>query len=355
MQNKPQHVAGIPGTEIRLEGATWGYFAGTSYLGLQTLPAFTDLVADATRRLGTHWGASREGPVAPAIYEEAEKQIARWTGSEAACSVSSGFLAGRLLADAFAGTAFQCVYHPACHAALMPAGAERARDLKHMVRQLDEARNNGEAQPVLFTDTIDFSRGPELVSRQLEGIDLSGVILVADDSHGFGVLGPDGAGACSDLASLDAAELIVCGSLGKALGITAGIILGRSERIRQLRRLPAFAGASPAPPAGLAALCTSLESGLIRAQRSKLLLNIRDFQGQLGHLTFLSGLDDFPVYLFAGSGLASFLASQQILVSHFRYSAESSGAPGRIVLTAAHTPVQLERLAKHLSQFPDTQ
>lgn len=355
MKNTPRHVPGIPGPEFTSEGTTWWYFGGTSYLGLQTLPAFRNLVADSTRQLGTHWGASREGPIEPAIYEQAENQMARWTGSEAACSVSSGFLAGRLLADAFAGEAYQCVYHPACHAALMPAGASRSYSRDHLVEQLEDARKMEGVQPVLFTDTIDFTRGPERVSGQLAGIDLSGVILVADDSHGFGVLGPDGSGAYSDFARLNAAELIVCGSLGKALGITAGIILGRSGRIQGLRQLPAFAGASPAPPAGLAALSSALDSGLIGAQRNKLLENMHYFRDRAAHMPLLSGQADYPVYLFTDSRLAPFLASKQILVSHFRYSAESSGAPGRIVLTASHTPAQLERLVSDLQEFADIQ
>lgn len=355
MKNKRHHVPGIPGPEFKSQGTTWWYFGGTSYLGLQTLPAFRDLVADSTRYMGTHWGASREGPLEPAIYEEAEKQMAHWTGCEAACSVSSGFLAGRLLADAFSGEAYQCVYHPACHAALMPAGAARSRNLDHMVRQLEEARNNSGVQPVLFTDTIDFTSGPEQICGQLAGIDLSGVILVADDSHGFGILGADGAGAYTDFAKLEADELIVCGSLGKALGITAGIILGRVGRIQGLRQLPAFAGASPAPPAGLAALSAALDSGLIREQRAKLQENIREFHNLVAQLPLVSGRDNFPVYLFSESILADHLASRRILVSHFRYSAESSGTAGRIVLTAAHSSAQISRLAKYLLQFTDTQ
>jgi len=61
-----------------------------------------------------------------------------------------------------------------------------------------------------------------------------GAIPVVDDSHGIGVLGRDGSGILSHFG-IDNYGGIYTASLGKALGVTGGVIGGKASLIRYLR------------------------------------------------------------------------------------------------------------------------
>ncbi|MBC2839347.1 aminotransferase class I/II-fold pyridoxal phosphate-dependent enzyme [Robiginitalea sp. SC105] len=355
MEKKTHSVSRIPGAEFRSDGAQWLYFGGTSYLGVQSHEGFQELMTRFTREMGTHWGASREGQLVPAIYGETEAALAAWTGSEACITVSSGFLAGRLLADAFSGNGYHCLFSPNCHAALLPARSGRASSWEALELDLLKIRQQGGKQAVLFTDTIDFSDGPRFVVEKLRTLDLTDVILIADDSHGTGVLGDGGRGSFPELRGLAVRDLMVCASMGKALGVTAGLILGTSTRIQSLRQEPAFAGASPAPPAALATFCAALDSGLYLEQFERLWANVRLFSGWLRDLPGVTGGAHFPVFLFRKAALAAFLESNNVLATHFSYAAEQPESPGRIVLTASHSEAHIRSLAKILGAFQDLQ
>ena len=340
----------LPGPEFRAGGQTYLYFGGTAYLGLQQLPEFKALLAEATLRMGTHWGASRGGNVVVDVYAEAEQKLAAWTGSEAALTLSSGFLAGRLLAEFYARDPYSCFYSPSCHAALLPPGARRAAgwaDLRSAL--LTFLKNHPDRQAVLFTDSLDFNNSPGPVNETLKTLPAESCLLVADDSHGLGVLGPRGNGAFSGLRALGFRKLLVCASLGKAMGVTAGVVLGPSEILKELEQTPLYSGASPAPPASVATLAQALDSGLYARQREKLLRNLSYFAERIGQVSGLQGIPGHPVWTFRDPSLAEGLYTRGILVTHFDYPAEgSTGSPSRIVLSAAHSEEQIGRLASQI-------
>lgn len=347
----------IPGSHFSLDGEPHLYFGGTSYLGMQSLTKFRELQGRLVSELGTHWGASRGGNIGLSIYREAEERIAVWSGSPAACTLSSGFLAGRLLVEAFAGPAYHCFFSPNCHAALLPPGKHRHSDWSELKRTLNdhiEQKNN--IQAVLFTDTISFDKGPQRIDAQLEDLPKEQLLLVADDSHGLGILGSDGTGAYKDLNKIGFRELIVCGSMGKALGVTAGVVLGESPRIESLMEHPLFLGASPAPPAALGSLAHALEKGWYQQQHYRLSEHIAYFLKGTAHLPFLHSMEGYPVSAFHSADLADFLMRHRIIITHFAYAAEAStSSPSRIVLTATHNRQELDCLIHKLNDFDKSQ
>ncbi len=347
------HLDHIPGPEITLGGETYLYFGGTAYLGMQYHPEFKALLAGATLHAGTHWGASRKGNVQVDAYANAEQKLAAWTGSEAALTLSSGFLAGRLLAEYFTGEPYGCFYSPSCHAALLPPGASRAATWEALAAALEAfLKNYPHRQAVVFTDSLDFQHKPGPVNEALRALPTQNCLLVADDSHGLGVLGSDGNGAYPGLRALGFRQLLVAASLGKALGVTAGVVLGPSELLVALEQTPLFSGASPAPPASLMALSKALDSGLYARQRAQLLGNMAHFAHRLGQVHGLQQVAGHPVWTFRDPALAASLFSHRIVVTHFDYAAEgSTGSPSRIVLTAAHSTQQLNQLASLLQEL----
>jgi 7-keto-8-aminopelargonate synthetase-like enzyme len=209
----------------------------------------------------------------------------------------------------------------------------------------------GERTPVVFTDTVGSDTRPGPVWDALATLQRE-CILVADDSHGIGICGPDGSGSWKALSEFGFRGLLLCASLGKALGVTAGMVAGPSGILERLRDTPFFAGASPAPPAGLGAMAEALDRGRYREKFNQLVRIVDYFQQKTKGLSILSRFPRYPVFYVAEPKLASYLRANRIFITDFEYAAEAgSTSPRRIVLTAAHQARHIDPLAGALTAF----
>lgn len=342
----------IPGPRIRIGDTSYLYFGGTAYLGAQTDYEFRKMLANFTLELGSHWGASRAGNLVLSVYEKTESALASWLGSEACLTLSSGFMAARLLVEYFAATGRPCFFSPNCHEALLPPGRKRIPDWKTLQRELEEClTEDGKMKPVVFTDTIGGNLHPGPIWETLKSLPQA-CTVVADDSHGLGICGSDGSGSWKALSELGFRELLLCSSLGKAMGITAGMIAGPAKILEALKLTPFFVGASPAPPSGLAALAKSLNNGFYLQQHLRLLENVEYFNQKVGNMKILKSYPGYPVFYFANKELAAHLFRSRIFITDFEYAAEAgTDSPKRIVLSAAHEKIHLDRLAEILNAF----
>ncbi len=345
----------IPGTEIQKEGRTYLYFGGTAYLGMQRDPDFLELMSGCIRRLGTHWGASRVGNVRLPVFKSAELALATWIGSPASLTLSSGFLAARLVSEYFIRRHPSCFFSPNCHEALLPPGTKREPDWKSLATALEEGKEvKGSLPPVIFTDSMGGADSPGPVWERLKTLPRE-CILVVDDSHGIGISGPDGSGSWKPLEAMGFKEVVLCASLGKAMGITAGMVAGSARRLDELEKTPFFSGASPAPPAGLAAFLSALETGMYRQKWQQLIARVNFLYNRIDALDFLAVQKGYPVVGFTNRELAAHLLGNGILITDFQYPAEGdASSQSRIVLTAAHTEGQLQSLADNLAAFRDS-
>jgi 7-keto-8-aminopelargonate synthetase-like enzyme len=344
------NLEAIPGPEVQIGDTSYLYFGGTSYLGMQTDLRFREELAGFTVKLGTHWGASRAGNLVLSVYDKTEASLARWVGSESCLTLSSGFMAARILVEHFTTPGYSCLFSPNCHEALLPAGGQRARDWSELYSEVGKELQK-DRTPVVFTDTVGGEETPGPILQRLEALP-GKCILVADDSHGIGVCGSRGRGSWNALQKFNFKDLLVCSSLGKALAITAGMVAGPARILNQLRETPFFEGASPAPPAGVAALGVGLSEGWYEQQYKRLLQNTRYFYKRTNHLQLLKSQPPYPVFYFTNPKLAQYLRENRILITDFEYAAEAgSSSPKRIVITAAHRKEHLEKLAKVLEQF----
>ncbi len=340
----------IPGPELHIGNTAYLYFGGTSYLGMQTDLRFRETLAGFTVEIGTHWGASRAGNLVLSVYDKTESALAKWVGSEACLTLSSGFMAARILVEYFTNPEYSCFFSPNCHEALLPPGGRRTVDWSELYAEIrKESLKN--RTPVVFTDTVGGEEKPGPILERLKALPRE-CILVADDSHGIGICGSHGSGSWEALQALRFKEVILCSSLGKALGITAGMVAGPARILDQLRETPFFEGASPAPPAGVATLGVSLREGWYKQQYKRLLQNTTYFHALTGHLQLLKSQPPYPVFYFTNPKLAQYLRDNRILITDFEYAAEAgSTSPKRIVITSAHQNAHLERLAQVLEQF----
>ncbi len=343
-------VSKFPGRTINTDGNTFLYFGGTSYLGVQSDSEFQKLVVRSIRQYGSNFGASRRSNVQFSIFEEAEAYMAKWVGSEASLTMSSGYLAGQLVANHFNTKEYRMFYAPNSHSALFRTNAKpytTYTTLNIALREHIEKKNR--EIPVIFLDSIDFSGCNYPDFQILQTLPLTSCILVVDDSHGIGVVGEEGSGVYGSLSAIPCQEIVVCASLGKALGLQGGAVFGKKERIEQMKSSNFFGGASPAAPFYLAIFMEAQE--VYSKKRNLLQGNINRFLSELKITRLLNYMPGYPVFGFSNALLTDYLRKNNILITDFKYPTEDTYATNRIVLTAAHTEEDIIYLSGTLNCF----
>ncbi len=340
----------FPGRKIDYNNREYLYFGGTAYLGMQTDPEFLSIYIRHVSELGTNYGASRLSNIQLEVYDQAEKLLGEWVGSASTISLSSGYLAGQLLAQHFHDREFKLFYAPNTHSSLFLDDHHTYENYDALKTALNEhLEKNDSRTPVICLDTIDFKGEGYPHFRGLESLPLKSCIVIADDSHGIGLVGKTGNGSFETLKKLNPQELILCCSLGKAMGLQAGAVFGPKDRLSDLRNSALFAGSSPASPAIMATLVEALPLYSLRRQR--LLEHIDLFIDSLDQTEKFNWMDQYPVFVYDNQGLTEFLFEKGICVTNFNYPAESESWQSRIVLSAVHLEEDIQKLTSHINSF----
>ncbi|HET6928518.1 MAG TPA: aminotransferase class I/II-fold pyridoxal phosphate-dependent enzyme, partial [Hyphomicrobiaceae bacterium] len=141
----------------------------------------------------------------------------------------------------------------------------RHLDMDELERHLVDAARTC-ARAIIVTDGVFSMRGVhaplERIRAIIDRFDTAfaeNAILIVDDSHGVGALGPRGRGA-EEVTHPGAADLLIA-TLGKAFGVNGGYVVGSDAIVRFLRETsPFYIFSNPITPAeaaaGLAALGT---------------------------------------------------------------------------------------------------
>ena len=306
-------------------------------------PAFQELLREGLAAYGAHFGGSRKSNIQLAIFEEVEAYLAHLSGMESALVFSSGTLAGQVLLKALPEEVALSAA-PGVHPALWGEGAVPGRERwEQWAEQAAEACQQPGPPLALLSNALDplavraydFSFLQNIQPRRR-------VLLIVDDSHGFGLRGPGGAGIFPSLSTLTHIECLGISSLGKACGIPAGAVFGPRPWIKRIWDGPFFGGASPAPAPYLHAF---LRAGdLYAAQRQRLWEQVRYFLHRLPPQLPLRYLPDFPVFFSADETLSPSLEARGIILSSFRYPSAEDPVFTRIIINSLHTEADLEEL-----------
>ena len=347
------YIDDYPGRGIKVNGRKYLYFGGTSYLGLQADKEFQNLFISNIRKYGTNYSASRKSNVRLTVFKKAEALLSKIAGSETAITLSSGYLAGQLIAWNFNTPEYKPFYAPNTHSALYnnyngpypTFGALRYAIEKHIAK-------NSDIVPVLFIDSIDFEGCNYPEFNGLKDLPLDKIILIADDSHGIGIIGKNREGAFGTLKKFKPRELIVCCSLGKSFGIQAGAVLGSGKRIKQLGDTAFFGGASPPGPASMG---TFIDGQAIYTSKWELLQsNIELFKKSVPDISYFKNVKGHSAYTFQDPKLTDFLEKRGFILTNFHYPKESASITSRIVISGHHIEKDIESLSKALVDFNPT-
>lgn len=336
----------FPDRTIVVDGKTYLYFGGTSYLGMATNPEFQKLLYNSINIWGSAYGSSRNSNIQLSIYQKAEALLAKIIGAEAALTVSSGTLAGKLVIDYLAKNHEQFYHHPKTHPAILKNtslplfidGKLHPRltdDIKESVVIATDALLSLEVQPTNFDFLNDVSKSKKIT-------------LLIDESHSLGIVGAQGQGVFGTISHPSISQKLMISSLTKAYGCSGGVIAGDHETIQTLQNDAVFISASGMNPVFLQTLFDAQD--ILRDQLIKL-RNHLDVLLADQVLTDLFHYDkNYPVIYCHSNAIFDYLKSQDIIITNFKYPNYDT-MMNRIVISANHTASDLKRLKSVLINF----
>ncbi len=352
-------IEGPQGPELQVDGDILTAFCSNDYLGLANHPQVVAAFAEGLKRYGAGAGASHlvSGHLAP--HEALEQALAAHTGRERALLFSSGFMANLGTLDALTDNNDRVLQDRLNHASLLDgarlSGARFRRYAHGDAEALKKLLSRpAEGRTLVITDGVfsmdgDIAPLPELATL----CHRHNAMLMVDDAHALGVVGPKGAGTPAHFG-LSAEDVpILMGTLGKSLGVMGAFVAGSNaliETLIQAARSYIYTTALPpaAATAALAALTISTQDETLRHQLQR---NIRQFQqgaAKLG-LTLLSSTTAIqPVVLGdpkTALAWSQTLREQGLLVPAIRPPTVPTGSARlRIAISAAHSADHISHL-----------
>lgn len=316
------------------------YFGGTSYLGLPTNAKFQKIVAKKIQQWGTSYGSSRSANVQLSAYATGEQTLAKWIQSEATVTVSSGMLAGKIVLEVLLQKGVKCYHFPNVHTALQ---TPKSRPIYVDGNLHPDLGTSKKETVVLVTDSYPTSHVQPIDLKVIENIGASkSIILVLDESHSLGITGPNGGGIYSTIQLANVQSKVMIASLGKALGVTGGIIAGEAALIQEIKNHPVFVSAAGMNPGFLSAVTDAIP--LIQKKYRKLLDNLRYFKSIVPKEAALTFDENYPLLYPHEADFHESCLEDQIVIVNFPYNTPT-GSLNRIVVTANHKKKDLKRLA----------
>lgn len=342
-------------------------FCSNDYLGLANHPAVSAALTDGVAHWGVGAGASHLLAGHTAAHHALEEELAEAVGRPRALLFSTGYMANLGVLGALLDRHSTVFSDRLNHASLIDAArlcpaqvaVYRHGDPQHLAELLAA---NGAPRRLVITDGV-FSMDGDLAPLAQLAIRArqTDAWLMVDDAHGFGVLGPGGAGSVAQ-AGLDTdAVPVLMGTLGKALGCFGAFVAGSEALIETLiQHARSYIYTTALPPA--LAQATRVALRLARTEswrREKLQALVARFRAgadQLG-LPLLESVTPIQP-LIAGSAERAVAWSAHLERCGLRVPAvrpptvPDGTSRLRIVLTAAHEEAQVDRLLDALAGLP---
>lgn len=345
-------------------------FASNDYLGLAAHPEVIQAARDGAEQFGMGSGAAHFLSGHSAAHQNLESALCEYSQSESALLFSTGYLANLAILTALADRETLICADKLNHACLNDGARLSRADFRRYahgdVAQLRALLESSEAKRKLIVTDAVFSMDGDIapLAAMLALAEEHDALLVADDAHGFGVLGPQGRGTLAMLG-LKSPRLVLMATLGKAIG-TAGAFVAARRDIADwiMQTASSYLFTTAAPPLIAHATLTALE--LVRngdTLRGGLQDNIARFRQGAAPVAAVRGWS-LPKSITAiqaliiGSNPVALAVSEALLQAGIwapviRPPTVPEGtARLRISLSAAHTFDDIDRLLSALGQVP---
>ncbi|MBK3588426.1 glycine C-acetyltransferase, partial [Streptomyces sp. MBT57] len=362
--HKPERVIGTPqsATVAVTSGGRAGEvlnFCANNYLGLADHPEVVAAAHEALDRWGYGLASVRFICGTQEVHKELEQRLSAFLGQEDTILYSSCFDANGGVFETILGPEDAVISDALNHASIIDGirlcKAQRFRyanrDLADLEKQLKEA--SGARRRLIVTDGV-FSMDGYVAPLQ-EICDLADrydAMVMVDDSHAVGFVGPGGRGTPELHGVMDRVDIIT-GTLGKALGgASGGYVAARAEIVALLRQRsrPYLFSNSLAPVIAATSLkvIDLLESaGDLRDQLNANTALFRTRMTEEGFEILPGDHAIAPVMIgdaAKAARLAELLLERGVYVIGFSYPVVPQGAARiRVQLSAAHSTADVNR------------
>ena len=351
-----REVEGPPGTTIVIDGRKLLQFSSNNYLGLANHPRLKAAAMAAVERYGVGSGASRLVCGNLDLNRKLEEKLAQLKKKEAALLYSTGYMANLGVIAALAGEGDLILSDEFNHASIVDAcRLSRAQTRVYPHKRMDElekllAGAGSSKRRLIVTDGIfsmdgDIAPLPDLVdlAEKYE------CLLMVDDAHATGVLGPNGGGTGDHFGLAEKID-VAMGTFGKALGGFGAFVAGdRNLRELLINCSRPFMFTTGLPPSVLAAGIAALEVVEEEPEmRARLWDNANLLRNGIEEMGFtLAGGETQIIPLLAGDAslameMSSLLREEGLFIQGIRPPSVPPGTSRlRITVSAAHTRGEL--------------
>ena len=373
LERKLREIGSAQGPEIEIAGRRLINFSSNDYLGLANDSRTREAALAAIKEFGVGAGASRLVSGTQSPHLRLENALARWKGTEAALSFSSGYAAALGTIPALVARNDIILLDKLCHASLID-GAKLSgailrvfphNHLGKLENHLEWAQRQHAGKRVLIlTESVFSMDGDRAPLRELIKLKKHfGALLFLDEAHAIGVIGPNGCGLAAAENLSDDVD-VQMGTLSKALGASGGYICGSRDLIEWLINRARSFIYSTAPPAGIAAAALAAVNFLASPEgeerrrllweRIALMHELLPGDGSNKKATD-AGSAIFPWMVGdeqAAIDLASGLQGEGFFVPAIRYPTVAKGSARlRITVTAAHKEDQIRSLCQTIKRL----
>ena len=264
LRRRRRVVSGPQGAEMTVDGEHVLAFASNDYLGLANHPAIAEAAVAAIGKHGVGASASHLISGHHEEHEALEAELADFVGAERALYFSTGYMANSGIVPALAGRG-DAIFSDALNHACLIDGARLSRADLHVYPHSDMAaldaalRASPAAHKLILSDAVFSMDGDVAPLAELVALcERHDALLLLDDAHGFGVLGPHGEGTPAHLG-IRSDRLLYLGTLGKAAGVSGAFVAGRADIVEWLvQRTRTYIFTTATPPLLAAAVRASL-------------------------------------------------------------------------------------------------
>lgn len=361
------HEGGMTDTTV-VGGRELLSFSGYNYLGMATDPRVTAAAREAVERFGTSVSASRLLSGSRPLHLELEAELAGLLGCAASLTLANGHATNVTTIGHLVGPGDLVVHDALAHDSILQgcrlSGATRRPfphdDAAALDTLLGQVRHLYRRVLVVVEGVYSMDGDIADLPALIEVKRRHGALLMVDEAHSVGTIGPAG-GGIGEYHGVDRADVdLWAGTLSKALGSCGGYVAGSRPVVDYLRyTVPGFVYSAGMTPADTAAALAALRLLRSEPQRvTRLAANASLF----ARLARDAGVDigkshDTPVVpCIVGDSvrtlrLAQALFRRGISVNPILHPAVPEElARLRFFVTRDHTPDQIRRTVTALAQ-----
>ncbi|WP_371380985.1 8-amino-7-oxononanoate synthase [Sporomusa aerivorans] len=256
----------VDAAHVIQNGQTYLMLASNNYLGLTHEPHVQQAAMEAIRRYGTGSGGARLTTGTYPLFDQLEQALAMFKGTEAALVFNTGYMANLGVISSLAGPDDIIFSDELNHASIIDGCrlsraqvlVYRHNDMGHLEKLLKTTGCRGKR--LIVTDgvfSMDGDIAPlDVIVKLAERYDS---LVVVDDAHATGVIGPGGKGTAAYFGIQDKVQVQI-GTLSKALGAEGGFVAGSRLLIEAIRnKARSFIFSTALAPAVIAAAQAALQ------------------------------------------------------------------------------------------------